>query len=110
LSLHDALPIFCGVRGGSGEAFWDLKATYAGLVRETRRSLTTETGLIDALRKPGEAINVDFKREVHTGTNEQIADLMKDVLALANTPLTGAAHCYIIGVSPPDDTAWGRPV
>jgi hypothetical protein len=67
----------------------DSKATYRGLVWETRRGFTKESQFIDELVKEWETTNVDFKRELYLGTADQKAEFVKDILSLANTKSSG---------------------
>lgn len=67
----------------------DVQATYKSLVWETRRAFTVQSACIDRLVAEWENTSVDFKREVHTGTADERAELVKDVLALANTQAAG---------------------
>ena len=66
-----------------------LSATYRGLAWETRRGFTLETKFIDGLVAEWETTSVDFKRELSTDTADQKAELIKDVLSLANTQASG---------------------
>lgn len=67
----------------------DLQATYRGLVWEHRRGITVESQFIDALVAEWETTSVDFKREQRTNTADEKAELIKDVIALANTQASG---------------------
>jgi hypothetical protein len=67
----------------------NLEATYRGLVWEHRRGITLESKAIDELVAEWETTSVDFKREVHTDTADEKAELIKDVIALANTQASG---------------------
>ncbi len=73
-----------------------LRANYRGLVWETRRSSTGETKRIRALVAYGETTSVDLKRDVDTRTKDQKAELIKDLLGLANTQAT-PPHLLLIG-------------
>jgi hypothetical protein len=64
-------------------------ATYRGLVWETRRGLTTEARFIDQLVDEWETTSVEFKRDVQTNTAGEKAELIKDLLGLANTQASG---------------------
>lgn len=66
-----------------------LEATYRGLVWEHRRGITLESKFIDQLVGEWETTSVDFKRELHTNTADEKAELIKDVIALANTQASG---------------------
>lgn len=67
----------------------DLRATYRGLVWEHRRGITLESKFIDELVAQWETTSVDFKRELRTGMANEKAELIKDVIALANTQASG---------------------
>lgn len=67
----------------------NLHATYRGLVWETRRGLTLESQFIDNLVIEWETTSVEFKGEQHTDTAGQKAELVKDLLGLANTQASG---------------------
>lgn len=66
-----------------------LRATYMGVVLTTKRHLTVEARQIDKLVEEWETTSVDFKRELVTKTKDQKAEFVKDVLALANTQVSG---------------------
>lgn len=66
-----------------------LQATYRGIVWETKRDLTETSLLIDRLVAGWETTSVDFKRELKLDTADAKASFVKDVLALANTPVSG---------------------
>lgn len=65
------------------------RAAYRGLVWETRRGISVETGFIDGLVKEWETTSVDFKRELNLDTASQKAEFVKDVIGLANTKASG---------------------
>lgn len=67
-----------------------LAATYQGLVWEQRRAAALESREIDQLVGEWETTSVEFKRELNTKTADQKAELIKDVLALANTQASGS--------------------
>ncbi len=67
----------------------DLHATYRGLVWETRRGWTAEAQEIDRLVEEWETTSVEFKRNIQTNTAGEKAELMKDLLGLANTQASG---------------------
>ncbi len=69
--------------------FFDVQATYGGLVWENRRAFTLESRFIDELVGEWETTSVDFKRELHTDTADQKAELVKDLIGLANTQASG---------------------
>jgi hypothetical protein len=64
-------------------------ATYRGLVWATRRGLTIESKRLDELVKQWETTSVEFKRELYLETADQKAELVKDILGLANTQASG---------------------
>lgn len=67
----------------------NIHATYQGLVWESRRGITLESRRIDGLVGDWETTSVEFKRELHTDTADQKAELIKDLIALANTQASG---------------------
>jgi len=77
------------VRHGRGGFHLDTKATYTGLVWQTRRGFTLESQFIDALVEEWETTSVEFKRELHLDTADHKAEFVKDVLSLANTKASG---------------------
>lgn len=70
--------------------------TYRGFVWLRKQGETQESQFLDGLLGEGETTSVEIKREQHTDTNDQKAELVKDVLSLANTKASGA-HWLIIG-------------
>jgi hypothetical protein len=66
-----------------------VRATYMGLVLQTKRHLTIEAREIDGLIEEWETTSVDFKRELKTKTKDEKAEFVKDVLGLANTQASG---------------------
>jgi len=68
---------------------FDMVATYKGLAWETRRAFTLQAALIDQLVADWETTSVDHKQELELGSNDQKAELVKDVIALANTLVSG---------------------
>lgn len=85
-----------------------LRPTYQGLVWTTRRDLAIESRFIDSLLAEWESANVEFKREVHTQTADEKAELIKDVLGLANTQVAGQ-RWLIIGFYPKTHAYYGAP-
>ncbi|MDQ3766349.1 MAG: putative DNA binding domain-containing protein [Actinomycetota bacterium] len=73
--------------GGFGSV--RLKASYRGLVWETRRGFTLESKFIDGLIAEWETTSVDFKRELFLDTADRKAEFVKDVLGLVNTQASG---------------------
>lgn len=67
----------------------NLSATYRGLVWETRRGFTLESKFIDHLAEEWETTSVEFKRELHTNTADEKAEVVKDLIGLANTQASG---------------------
>lgn len=66
-----------------------VRATYKGLVLQTKRHLTIEAHEIDKLVEEWETTSVDFKRELKTKTKDEKAEFTKDILGLANTQASG---------------------
>jgi len=85
-----------------------LHATYRGLVWGTRRQLTVESRFIDDLVAVWETTSVDFKLEVHTDSPSEKAELIKDILGLANTQVSGR-RWLIIGFHPKTHAYVGPP-
>lgn len=71
------------------------RPTYAGLVWEHRRGITVSSQAIDALVAEGETPTVDLKRQLALDTASHKAELIKDVIALANTKATGPRYLII---------------
>jgi hypothetical protein len=90
-----------------GNAF-KLEATYKGLVWEKRRGFTLISKFIDGLVAEWETTSVDFKRELHLDTADEKAELIKDVLSLANTKASGR-HWLIIGFDNRSHAYYGSP-
>ncbi len=95
-------------RRAAGGGYLSLRSTYRGLVWQTRRAATVEAQFIDRLLAEWETTSVEFKREVHTGTADQKAELIKDILGLANTQATGQ-RWLIIGFDDKTRTHSGPP-
>ena len=76
-------------RGLVRQAIHELRASYRGLVWETRRGLSVESKFIDELVQEWETTSVDFKRQLHLDTASQKAEFVKDVIGLANTKASG---------------------
>jgi len=68
---------------------FNMTATYKGLAWETRRVFTQQAVLIDQLVADWETTSVDHKQELELGSNDQKAEFVKDVIALANTLVRG---------------------
>ncbi len=67
----------------------EVSASYAGLVWETRRGFTVESQHIDGLVAEWETTSVEFKQELGTDTADAKAELIKDLIGLANTQASG---------------------
>ncbi len=85
-----------------------IRATYRGLVWETRRGVTIESGRIEALVALGETTSIELKREVETTTKDQKAELIKDLLGLANTQAS-PPHLLVIGFDDKTRSYYGPP-
>lgn len=85
-----------------------VQANYKGLVWETRRGITQESKFIDDLIAEWETTSVDFKRDVHTDTASAKAELIKDILSLANTRASGR-RWMIIGFEDKSRDYYGPP-
>lgn len=84
------------------------QAYLGGLIWETRRALTLESEFIDQLLSEWETTSVDFKREVHTSSNDEKAELIKDIVGLANTQASGR-RWMIIGFDDKTRSYYGAP-
>lgn len=78
---------------------WNIYPTYMGVVRTTESTTTELQALVTRLLPDWETTNVDFKRELHLDSNDDKAEFIRDVLALANTQVTGERH-LVIGWDP----------
>ncbi len=65
------------------------------LVWEHRRGITVSSQAIDAVVAEGETPTVDLKRQLALDTASHKAELIKDVIALANTKATGPRYLII---------------
>jgi hypothetical protein len=79
-----------------GLIWWDggpepdeIRATYRGLLWETRRDQVIGSRFIDSLVAEWETTSVEFKRELRLDTADQKAEFVKDVIGLANTQASG---------------------
>lgn len=77
----------------------DLRPTFAGVVRATEKVQTEWQERLDDLLTKGEAINVEFKRQLNLGTERGKAEFVRDVIALANTLVTGPRY-LVVGYEP----------
>lgn len=87
---------------------FEVKSTYKGLVWETRRAFTKHSAFIDSLVAEWETTNVEFKQEVHTHNKGGKAELVKDILGLANTQASGRRY-LIIGFNDKTRNYYGPP-
>lgn len=71
------------------------RPSYTGLVWEHRRGITVSSQEVDALVEEGETPTVDLKRQLAVDTMSQKAELIKDVIALANTKASGPRYLLI---------------
>jgi hypothetical protein len=78
---------------------WTIYPTYLGVVRATEAEASELEALVRRLLPDWETTNVDFKRELHLDSNDQKAEFIRDVLALANTPVTGERY-LVLGWDP----------
>ena len=74
--------------------------TYAGIVRATEKVASEGQGLVLGLLEDWETANTEFKRELHLDSNDHKAEFVRDVLALANTQVTG--NRYLVTGFDPD--------
>jgi len=84
------------------------RASYSGVVWETRRGLTINSQFIDGLVREWETTSVEFKRELHLDTADQKAELIKDVIGLANTQVSGR-RLLVVGFEDKRRTYYGPP-
>lgn len=96
----EALGLASGHAASGG--FLSCHATYGGLVVATEQRATEAMQLLERLLADGETTNVDFKRELNLSRDREKAEFVRDVLALANSQLSGDRY-LVIGVS--DDGA-----
>lgn len=73
--------------------------TYAGLVRATEKVASEGQALVQTLLEDWETTNTDFKRELHLASKDDKAEFLRDVLALANTQVTGDRY-LVTGFDP----------
>jgi hypothetical protein len=73
--------------------------TYLGLVWLGKRGETRDAEEMDRLVAEWETTSVEFKRELGTGTVDEKAEMIKDLLALANTQAS-VPRLLIIGFDP----------
>lgn len=96
VGLADELaPLLIEIRPFLGSTM--LRSTYDGVVWETRADLTLWTRFLDGLIDEWETTSVDFKRELVLVTNDNKVEFIKDILALADTLVSGR-RWMIIGV------------
>jgi hypothetical protein len=95
---HELAEAACLRVQGYGGGAIDLVPTYIGVVRATEAAEAAWIAEVAELIKEGENTNVDLKRELELKTKAQKAELVKDVLALANTKSPGSKRYLIVGV------------
>lgn len=78
---------------------WNIYPTYVGVVRATETEASELYELVQELLPDWETANVDFKRELHLDSNDEKSEFVRDVLALANTQVTGKRY-LVIGWDP----------
>lgn len=76
-----------------------LRPTYFGVVKATQKVETAQQEHLAGLVTEWETSTVDFKRELPLNTTKQKAELVRDVLALANTKASGDRY-LVIGFDP----------
>ncbi len=91
-----------------GGPYFSMVATMTGIVWAIKRGYVFESRRIDDLVEQWETTSVDFKRELHTGTKGEKAELVKDLLALANTQASGP-RLLVIGFAPRTHAYHGPP-
>ncbi len=75
------------------------KPNYDGLAWVFRRGMSLLSQMLDQLVAEWETTSVEFKREIHTNIADEKAELVRDILALANTRASGE-HLLIVGFEP----------
>jgi len=90
-----------GLADGRGATFGSTPVipTYRGIVRVTEKVASEAQELVLQLLEDWETTNTDFKRELHLESNDDKAEFVRDVLALANTKVTGDRY-LVIGFDP----------
>lgn len=73
--------------------------TYPGIVRATEKVASEGQALVGRLLEDWETTNTDFKRELHLDSNDDKAEFARDILALANTQVTGERY-LVTGFDP----------
>jgi hypothetical protein len=69
--------------------------SYIGVVLSTEQVATKQRALLDDLLDDWETTNVDFKVTLNLGVDREKAEFCKDVLALANTRVSGARYLVL---------------
>lgn len=79
--------------------FVSLRPTFAGVVRATEVAQAEWQDQLKTLVAGGETANVEFKRELALDNDRRKAEFVRDVLALANTNVSGPRY-LIVGYEP----------
>lgn len=95
-ALRDAGLLGTRLTMGGG---WNIAANYASIVRATEAETSVLVALVRRLIPDWETTNVEFKRELHLDNADEKAEFIRDVLALANTQVTGDRH-IVVGFGP----------
>jgi hypothetical protein len=74
---------------GITTAYCEVWPTYIAVVLTTEKEEAENQALLAQMIEDWETTSVDFKEEQHLNTKDQKAEFCKDVLALANTLVTG---------------------
>jgi hypothetical protein len=77
-----------------------VRPTYQGVVRATKRVLTEWQRRLANLVEEWETTTVEFKRELDFGTVSKNAELARDVIALATSKASGRERYLIVGYDP----------
>lgn len=95
-------------RNQTAGGYLSVQANYAGAVWEYRRAFTVEARFIDQLVTEWETTSVEHKRELYTNTADQKAELIKDIIGLANTQASGR-RWLIVGFDDKTRDYYGPP-
>jgi schlafen family protein len=82
----------------AGGGHLPLHLTYMGIVRATQAKPTADRELLEELLAEGETTNVDFKRELDLGRPAANAELVRDVLGMANAQVSGRRF-IVVGIA-----------
>jgi hypothetical protein len=95
-ALRDAGLLATRLTMGGG---WNIAATYASIVRAMESETSELVELVRRLIPDWETTNVEFKRELHLDKADERAEFVRDIMALANTQVTGDRF-MVVGFGP----------